>query len=182
VFIFSVRYIPKSNNKTISNCSLFSKLSKKTFLTKITKKMKAQKAQQQEAEEEEKNKRRAEKQRGYQRVHRQKKKIEKEKLAAKENSVVDDGAFIAPPRNGGVTSGVPTRAGSSPFHSIGNNEVSYESLNILASRLADSAKAKRSNIALLKEAVEKANKKEDENNDKFFQLITGKMVGSAFQV
>jgi hypothetical protein len=47
-------------------------------------------------------------------------------------------------------------------------------------RLVNSAKAKRSNIALLKEAVDKihetvdkANDNENENTDKFFQLLTG---------
>ena len=113
-------------------------------------------------------------------------------MAANENSVVN-GASITPPRNGIVTSVVPPRAGSSPFHSIGNNEVSDESLNLLKSRFADSSNAKKSNIASLErvffamkdtadkvhETVVKANDKEDEKDDLLVQLITGNTPAGA---
>jgi hypothetical protein len=134
--------------------------------------IKLQKAEK-EAEEEEKRKKLREYQKAYHRAYRQMKK--REKMAANENSV-PNGAFITPKRNGGVTSVVP-----------GNNEVSYENINLLKSRFADSSNAKKSSIASLKEVffamkdtadkahdvVDKANNKEDEKDDLIAQLITG---------
>ena len=71
---------------------------------------------------------------------------------ANENSVVNGNHPHTPPRY------PPLRAGSSPLHSIANNGVTLSDarLNMFETRLVNSAKAKRSNIALLKEAVKEA--------------------------
>ena len=128
----------------------------------------------------------AAKQAANQRAYRKRKK-EKMAAIANENSVVNGNHPHTPPRY------PPLRAGSSPLHSIANNGVTLSDarLNMFETRLVNSAKAKRSNIALLKEAmneavdkihetvdkmheaVDKANDNETENTDKFFQLITG---------
>ena len=87
---------------------------------------------------------------------------------------------------------VAWRADSSPFHAIGNNGVtlSDEQLNMINSRLADSSKAKQSNIALLEraffalkervdkmqETVDTANDREDEATAIFIQLALGRTL------
>ena len=115
-----------------------------------------------------------------QRAYRLKKKSEK--MAANENSDVNGFPITPPLTPQRFTSVVHSRAGSSPLHSIANNGVtnSDERLNMLETRLVNSAKAKRSHIALLKETldkfhetVDKANDQEDEATARFFRLIAG---------